>query len=405
MSEEFKGLLEEQLKAFEEFKSANEDALKAKAEGKAVSELEVKVDKANSEITRLNGEMTDLAKKANRPEALGNAKDALNNEHKEAFMAFMRKGQDAGLAELQLKAVNIGVDGEGGYAIPHVLDRNILELLRDESPMRQECNIITIGGEHYSKPVNLGGAGSGWVGETDARPETSTPKLTEIKPVMGEIYANPAATQRALDDMFFNPETWIAQEVAYEFAKQENLAFLIGDGSNKPKGLLTAPVDTKSDKEGRAFGTIQALDTGVADNFPASAPADVLIDLIYSLKGGYRNGAKFMMNSLTLSTIRKWKDADGNYIWQPSIQMGQPSLILGYGVTENEDMPDVGANAFPIIFGNLKRAYTIVDRFGTRVLRDPYTNKPYVHFYTTKRVGAMLEDTQAVKFLRCKAGE
>lgn len=404
MGEEFKTLLEDQLKAFEEFKSANDEVLQAKAEGKAVAELESKVNKANDEITRLNNEIADLAKKANRPEALGDAKDVLNNEHKEAFLGFMRKGQDAGLAEIQLKAVNVGVDGDGGYAVPHTLDRSILELLRDESPMRQVCNVITIGGEHYSKPVNLGGASSGWVGETDERPETDGPKLTVIKPVMGEIYANPASTQQALDDMFFSPETWLAQEVAYEFAKQEGLAFLMGDGTNKPKGLLAAPVDTKSDKEGRAFGTIQVLDTGVADNFPVEAPADVLIDLIYSLKGGYRNGAGFMMNSLTLSTIRKWKDKEGNYIWQPSIQMGQPSLILGYGVTENEDMPDIGANALPVLFGNFKRAYSIVDRFGTRVLRDPYTNKPYVHFYTTKRVGGMLEDTQAVKFLRCKAG-
>lgn len=403
MDKEFKELLEKQLKAFEEFKTANDAALQAKAEGKAVSELEATVAKANEEITRLNKEIADLAKKAARPEAPGSAEDAAHNEHKAAFSQFMRKGNDSGLAELQVKAVQVGVDSDGGYAVPQELDRNILQLLRDESPMRQVCNVMTIGGVDYSKPVNLGGAGSGWVGETAARPETGTPKLTEIKPVMGEIYANPAATQRSLDDMFFSPETWIAQEVAYAFAQQEGVAFLLGDGTNKPKGLLTAPTAATSDKAGRPFGTIQTIKTGVANNFPATAPSDVLIDMIYSLKGGYRNGATFMLNGLTLATIRKWKDSDGNYIWQPSLQMGQPSLILGYGVTENEDMPDVGAGNLPLIFGNFKRAYTIVDRFGIRTLRDPYTNKPYVHFYTTKRVGGMLEDTQAVKFLRCAA--
>lgn len=403
MDKEFKELLEKQLKAFEEFKTANDAALQAKAEGKAVSELEATVAKANEEITRLNKEIADLAKKAARPEAPGSAEDAAHNEHKAAFSQFMRKGNDSGLAELQVKAVQVGVDSDGGYAVPQELDRNILQLLRDESPMRQVCNVMTIGGVDYSKPVNLGGAGSGWVGETAARPETGTPKLTEIKPVMGEIYANPAATQRSLDDMFFSPETWIAQEVAYAFAQQEGVAFLLGDGTNKPKGLLTAPTAATSDKAGRPFGTIQTIKTGVADNFPATAPSDVLIDMIYSLKGGYRNGATFMLNGLTLATIRKWKDSDGNYIWQPSLQMGQPSLILGYGVTENEDMPDVGAGNLPLIFGNFKRAYTIVDRFGIRTLRDPYTNKPYVHFYTTKRVGGMLEDTQAVKFLLCAA--
>lgn len=403
MDKEFKELLEKQLKAFEEFKTANDAALQAKAEGKAVSELEATVAKANEEITRLNKEIADLAKKAARPEAPGSAEDAAHNEHKAAFSQFMRKGNDSGLAELQVKAVQVGVDSDGGYAVPQELDRNILQLLRDESPMRQVCNVMTIGGVDYSKPVILGGAGSGWVGETAARPETGTPKLTEIKPVMGEIYANPAATQRSLDDMFFSPETWIAQEVAYAFAQQEGVAFLLGDGTNKPKGLLTAPTAATSDKAGRPFGTIQTIKTGVANNFPATAPSDVLIDMIYSLKGGYRNGATFMLNGLTLATIRKWKDSDGNYIWQPSLQMGQPSLILGYGVTENEDMPDVGAGNLPLIFGNFKRAYTIVDRFGIRTLRDPYTNKPYVHFYTTKRVGGMLEDTQAVKFLRCAA--
>ena len=403
MGDEFKQLLEDQLKAFEEFKTANNEALSAKADGKAFSELEAKAAKANDEITRLSKEMDELAKKANRPDASGDPADALHNEHKAAFMDFMRKGQVAGLADLQMKAVQVGVDGDGGYAVPKVLDRNILELLRDESPMRQVCNIMTIGGEDYSKPVNLGGAGSGWVGETDPRPETSTPTLTVIKPYMGELYANPASTQKALDDMFFDPEAWIAKEVAYQFAEQEGLAFLTGDGVNKPKGLLTAPTAATSDKAGRPFGTIQVINTGVADNFPATAPADVLIDMIYSLKGGYRNGASFMLNSLTLATIRKWKDAENNYIWQPSLQMGQPSLILGYPVTENEDMPDIGADALPVIFGNFKRGYTIVDRFGIRTLRDPYTNKPYVHFYTTKRVGGMLEDTQAVKFLKCSA--
>lgn len=403
MDEEFKTLLEKQLNAFEEFKKANDTALKAKADGKAFSELDATVAKANEEITRLNKEITDLAKKAARPEAPGAAEDALNNEHKAAYMQFLRKGNDAGLADLQLKAIQVGVDSDGGYAVPRELDRNILQLLRDESPMRQVCNVITIGGVEYSKPVNLGGAGTGWVGETAPRPETGSSKLTEIKPIMGEIYANPAATQRALDDMFFSPETWLAQEVAYAFAEQEGIAFLLGDGINKPKGLLTAPTAATSDKKGRAFGTVQVVNTGVADGFDAAAPADVLIDLIYSLKGGYRNGAFFMMNGLTLSGIRKWKDKDGNYIWQPSLQMGQPSQVLGYGVVENEDMPDVEANSMPVIFGNFKRGYTIVDRFGIRTLRDPYTNKPYVHFYTTKRVGSMLEDTQAIKFLKCSA--
>ena len=404
MGEEFKKLLDDQLKAFEEFKSANDERIAKLAKGESIVDLEEKLAKANTELTRLSDEIKELAKKANRPAAPGEDENAaIHGEHKSAFVSYLRKGQDSGLADLQIKAVQVGVDSDGGYAVPQLLDRNILELLRDESPMRQVCRVMTIGGEKFSKPVNLGGAASGWVGETAARPETDAPKLTIIEPVMGEIYANPAATQRALDDMFFDPAVWIAQEVAYEFAKQEGIAFMSGDGTNKPKGLLTAPTAITSDRNGRPFGTIQEIHTGVADNFPAVAPADVLIDMIYALKGGYRRGATFMLNSLTLATIRKWKDAENNYIWQPSLQLGEPSRLLGYGVTENEDMPDVGANAFPLLFGDFRRAYTIVDRYGIRTLRDPFTNKPFVHFYTTKRVGAMLEDTQAIKFLKCAA--
>ena len=133
----------------------------------------------------------------------------------------------------------------------------------------------------------------------------------------------------------------------------------------------------------------------------ASNPADDLVDLIYALKKGHRTGAQWMMNGKTLSVIRKWKDTDGNYLWQPGLLAGQPSQILGYGIVENEDMPDVGANATPVLFGNYARAYWIFDRIGIRSLRDPFTNKPYVHFYTTKRVGGMLVDSEAVKILKC----
>ena len=298
--------------------------------------------------------------------------------------------------------MNVGTPADGGYAVPIQQDRDIMRLLTDLSPMRQVCRVMTVGTEDYRKLVNLGGTASGWVGETDARPATAGPTLAQLKPSFGELYANPEVTQKALDDIFFNVEGELSQDISESFAVLEGKAFLSGTGTNQPVGLLTAKTSAEADSA-RAFGTVQHIATGVADNFPAKDPADILIDLIYSMKAGYRTGAQFMVNSMTLATMRKWKDGDGNYIWQPAMQNGQPGSIFGYGYVTNEDMPSAGAGAIPVVFGNFQQAYVIFDRVGIRSLRDPYTNKPFVGFYTTKRVGSMIANTQAVKFLKCAA--
>lgn len=250
----------------------------------------------------------------------------------------------------------------------------------------------------YKKLVNLGGASSGWVGETDDRPETNSPKLAEIIATMGEIYAKPKSTQTALDDVFFNVENWLAEEVAREFSEQEGNAFLLGNGVKKPKGILAHNLATTDDKT-RQFGTLQQFLSGQAGNFDA----DDILDLIYGLKKGYRRGAKFMMNGLTVAKVRKFKDSEGNYLWQPGLQEDEPSRLLGYGIAENEDMPDVAADANAVMFGNFKRGYAVVDRMGVRTLRDPYSAKPYIEFYTTKRVGGLLTDSNAIKVLTLKA--
>ncbi len=379
-------------KKFDEFKSTND---------KRVEALESEKGKLAGQVETLNGKLSELDElksalekelaDAKRPGASGSKSVS---EHKNAFMQFVRKGKDDGLAELQQKALQTTVEADGGYAVPEELDRSIIELLRDESPMRSVCNQITVSTPDYKRLVNLGGAGSGWVGETAARPATGTPTLAQISAFMGEIYANPQATQTSLDDMFFDAEGWLSAEVAREFAEQEGLAFLTGDGVNKPKGLLAYAMSTDSDAV-RAFGTLQKVHSGVAGDFTA----DDLIKLVYTLRKGFRAGASWMMPNTTVFKIRTMKDSEGNYLWRPGLEAGQPSLILGYGITENEDMPEVAADANAIAFGDFRRAYTIVDRIGTRVLRDPYTNKPNVGFYTTKRVGGMLVDSQAVKLL------
>lgn len=403
MSDEIRELIEQQGKAFEEFRKSNDARLDALEKDEARSELEEKTDRINDELGRLSAAVDELAKKANRPGAPGAEGDeALQAEHKSAWLKWVRKGDDAGLADIERKAMNVGTPADGGYAVPIQQDRDIMRLLTDLSPMRQVCRVMTVGTEDYRKLVNLGGTASGWVGETDARPATAGPTLAQLKPSFGELYANPEVTQKALDDIFFDVESELSQDISESFAVLEGKAFLSGTGTNQPVGLLTAKTSADADSA-RAFGTVQHIATGVADNFPAKDPADVLIDLIYSMKAGYRTGAQFMVNSMTLATMRKWKDGQGNYIWQPAMQNGQPGSIFGYGYVTNEDMPSAGAGAIPVVFANFQQAYIIFDRVGIRSLRDPYTNKPFVGFYTTKRVGSMIANTQAVKFLKCAA--
>ncbi len=383
-------------KKFDEFKSVNDkrvDALEAE-KGKLFGQVETLNGKL-SELDELKSSLEKELAAVKRPGAVGGKEVA---EHKTAFMHFVRKGKDDGLAELQQKALQTGVEGDGGYAVPEELDRNILALLRNVSPMRQVCSQITVSTPDYKKLVSTGGAGSGWVGEVAPRPPTGTPTLEQIAAVMGEIYANPQATQASLDDIFFDAEAWLNSEVAREFAEKEGSAFLLGDGTNKPKGLLAYAMATTADSA-RAFGTLQKIHSGTAGDFDA----DDLIKLLYNLKAGYRSGATWMMPTMTMFKARTFKETTGQYIWQPGLQAGQPATLLGYGITENEDMPAVAADANAVLFGDFKRAYTIVDRIGTRVLRDPYTNKPNVGFYTTKRVGGMLTDSQAVKVLTLSA--
>lgn len=381
---------------FEDFKEKNDKEISAiKAEKSKLSEA---VDTLNQKLSDLDNLKTELEKEIKQAKRPGAPSGGDVDAHKSAYLQFIRKGAEDGLGDLQQKAIQIGVDADGGYAAPEELDKNVLELLRDENPMREECGSIIISASGYKKLVNVGGASSGWVGETDARPETTTPQLAEIIATMGEIYAKPKSTQTALDDMFFNVESWIAEEVAREFGLQEANAFLLGDGNKKPKGILAHTLSTEVDKD-RAFGTLQNFNSGVDGDFDS----DDLLDLIYGLKKGYRRGAKFMMNNLTLLKVRKFKDSEGNYLWQPGLQLDQPSSLLGYAIAENEDMADVGAAEIPVMFGNFKRGYAVVDRMGTRTLRDPYSAKPYIEFYTTKRVGGMLLDSNAIKTLTTSA--
>jgi HK97 family phage major capsid protein len=212
-----------------------------------------------------------------------------------------------------------------------------------------------------------------------------------------ELYAMPAATPQLLDDAAVNIDEWIADEVRVAFAEQEGQAFVTGDGTNKPRGFLD--YDQVADASW-AWGKIGVISTGADGAFPASNPTDKLIDLAYSVKSAYRANAHFVMNRATEAVIRKFKDADGNYIWQPAVRPGETPTLLGHPVAESEDMPDIAEDATAIAFGDFRRGYLIVDRVGIRILRDPYSSKPYVLFYTTKRVGGGVQDFNAIKLLK-----
>ena len=310
-----------------------------------------------------------------------------------AFEGFVRSG-----ATIEMKAFT-GVSGDtGGYAVPREIDGTIDAVLKAISPIRSVANVVKVGTAGYRKLVTTGGTPSGWAAETAARPETATPVFVEIAPPMGELYANPSASQAMLDDAAFDVEDWLAGEIATEFAKAEGAAFVNGNGVNRPRGFLQQPSAVTGDAT-RAFGTLQYVASGAAGDF-GSNPQERLIDLVQSLRGPYRQGATFVMNAATLSRIRKFKTSDGGFVWQPSLSAGQPATLLGYPVIEAEDMPDVAANAMALAFGNFRVGYIIAERTETAILRDPYSNKPFVNFYATKRVGGCVTNSEANKLMK-----
>jgi HK97 family phage major capsid protein len=320
----------------------------------------------------------------------------------EAARASMVQFMQAGVVDAPHASMRTDSNPDGGYTVPREIDGVIDSLLLLQVPMRQVANIVTVTSGEYHKLMNLRGAVSGWVGETEDRPETGTPQLADIEPPIGEVYANPSLTQRILDDSTFDLASFIGDNIVDEFAQQENIAFTAGNGIKKPIGFLAYPTASTADGT-RSFGTLQFLGSGNSAGFATTNPGDNLYDLLSSLKASYRSGpgVGWQMNSTTLGIVRKFKDGQGNYLWQQSLQAGQPDLLLGYPVYPNESMQDLGANAFPVAFGNWKRGYTIVDRIGVKLLRDPYTKKGWVNFYTTKRVGGAVVDSQAIKLLKC----
>jgi HK97 family phage major capsid protein len=424
MDPELKKLLDEQGVAFAAFKSANDEMqAEIKKLGSADAVTVEKVEKLNASLDKIQDEAKkradDIEAKMNRL-SLGGGGDADKDEikaaaqfstergeqvdlegyraYKSGFVAYMRKGERLSIEER--KAMSVGSDPDGGYTVVPDVSGHMIKRVYETTPMRQVASVVTIGTDRLEGFNDLGEGTAGWVGETQARPATGTPQLGKWEIPVHELYAFPQVTQKLLDDSMFNIESWLADKTADKFARTENAAFLNGTGVGQPRGLLTYPTAVTADA-GRAWGTFQHVLTGTDGTFGTTTNGtDKLIDLVYSLKAKYRQNANFMMSRATVAGIRKLKDGQGNYAWQPSLSALSGGTVLGFNIVEGEDMPAMAADSLSIAFGDFREAYQIVDRVGIRVLRDALTNKPYVGFYTTKRVGGDAISFEAVKFLK-----
>jgi HK97 family phage major capsid protein len=385
---------------FEAWKAENDRRLaeieKRGAADPLIEEKMARIDRAMDESRRL---ADGLALKAARPR-LGLERADLAPaaaEHKAAFVGYVRGGGEANLRRLEEKALSIGSGTDGGYLVPAELEREVMRRLAQISPIRAIAGNRQVSGAVYNKPYSATGPAVGWVAETAARPETSSQQLQQLAFPTMELYAMPSATAALLDDAAIDVEAWIAEEVQQAFAEQEGAAFVAGDGVSKPKGFMAYP---KVAEDAWAWGSLGYVATGAAGALPASDASDVLIDLVYALKAGYRQNATWVMSRRTQGEIRKLKDADGNYLWAPPAVAGGQASLMNFPVVEAEEMPAIAADACPIAFGDFRRGYLVVDRLGVRVLRDPFSAKPYVLFYTTKRVGGGVQDFDAIKLLK-----
>lgn len=379
---EIKSAIEEQGKAFEAFKQAHDKRL-----------------------DEFQDSLEELQSRGSSPGRTSSAR--VEREHLELFTKWIRKPTDhqtiSMLSEFQAKLegkdVTIGSGAGGGFGVPAEIAREIERLELKLSPVRRLVRILQVSTQSFTHLVNIRGATSGWVAETGTRSATVTPLLREISPTFGELYAYPQASEWSLDDVFFNVGEWLAEEVAQQFASQEGEAVIRGDGTSKPTGMLnTTPVTTADFASPlRAAAAYQFIASAAS---PDAILPDSLIDLVYTVNSEYRVNGSWAMNSATAGAIRKLKDSQNNYLWQPGLIAGQPDLLLGYPVAIWEQMDDVGANNFPVAFGDFRRGYLLCDRVGLRILEDRVTNPGFVRFYVRRREGGIVLNNDAIKWIR-----
>ncbi len=351
----------------------------------------------NAKLQKQEERMNKLDRKtmiAGRP-VLAAAAD-IEAPHQKAFDAYLRSGDDDGLRGLPLegKAMSTAVAADGGYLVAPQMADTIKTVLQSAASIRAIANVVNVEATSYDVLIDRADIGAGWATETAAAAETATGVIERITIPLHELSALPKASQRLLDDTAFDLETWLAGRIAEKFNRAEAAAYISGNGVDKPRGFLDY---TKVANTAWTWGNVGYIPSGAAATI---ANTDPLVDLVYALGAQYRAGAVFVMNSKTTAVIRKLKDADGRYLWSDGFAAGEPARLLGYPVLVAEDMPDMAANAFPIAFGNFAAGYTIAERPDLRVLRDPFSAKPHVLFYATKRVGGAVSDFSAIKVLK-----
>ena len=431
---EIKGLIEAQGRAWEEHKKANDALVQAKADGKAVADLEAKLAKIGDDLDKLadtKSAIEAIELKLARPGGMGDGKaqetlaaeaksfnDALRadyqskgramgaplsveayTQYKSAFMSLVRHGDMERLSSDERKAMSAGSDPDGGYLLPTPTMGRVVSKVYEQSTMRQIATVQTISTDAIEGIVDNGEAGAGWVSEAGARSETASPNVGKWRIEAHEMYAEPRVTQKLLDDSAVDVEAWLAGKIADKFGRVEGLAFWRGTGTGQPRGLCDYPTAATGD-DTRPWGTMEHVNTGANGAFHTTK-ADPLFDLQGAFRDVYLQNARFVMRREVRTLVRKLKEATSDrYLWEPSMQAGTPDRLLGYPVSIDQYMPALATGSLSLAFGDFAEAYTIVDRIGIRTLRDPFTAKPFVKFYTTKRTGGGAVNFEAVKFLR-----
>ena len=354
------------------------------------NELHARLQKQEEQLTMLE----QKSKTYSRPVLA--AEGNFEAPHQKAFNAYLRSGDDDGLRGLEIegKSMSTAVNSDGGYLVDTQTADQVKAVLNATASIRAVANVVNVEAASYDVLIDSGEAGAGWADETSATGETGTPTIERITIPLHELSALPKTSQRLLDDSAFDIESWLAGRIADKFSRAEAAAFVNGDGNDKPTGFLS---HASVDNDVWTWGNLGYVPTGVDGDFGS---ADALIDLVYALGAQYRAGASFVMNSKTAGAVRKLKDADGRFLWSDGLAAGEPARLLGYPVLIAEDMPDIATDATAIAFGDFGSGYTIVERPDLRVLRDPFSAKPHVLFYATKRIGGDVSDFAAIKLLK-----
>ena len=327
------------------------------------------------------------------------ASTELDLSHKKALGAYLRTGDDDGLRGLTLegKAMSTAVSADGGYLLNPQMSANIESMLSSTASLRSIANVVQIDASSYDVIVDNTDVGSGWQSEISSVAETSTPNINRISIKLNDLSAMPKASQRLLDDAAFDVEGWLAQKIATRFIRAEASAFISGTGIDQPKGIM---LPNKVANASWTWGNLGYIPTGAASDFASVNPIDCIVSLVYALAADYRANATFVMNSKTAGAVRKIKDTEGRFMWSDGLAAQAPATLMGYKVLVSEDMPDIAANSYPVAFGDFNAGYTIAERPDLRILRDPFSAKPNVLFYASKRVGGDITDFAAIKLLK-----